>query len=232
MFSRQSTVNTAIELQSVQTPAASFRGSNTPVSSTAGLIAEDPGHTPAADVEDVPDGGYGWVVVAACSIMRCVSSRFQVGGHLLHHFSYTIVLDVRIRSLLFGELYSWGVTQAYLSRRNVASDSTLAFVGSTAIACVGGCAILSTHVIRHFGTRNAAILASTLMTLGQLLSSWSTKSLAGLFITNGLILGMGCSLGFMVRICRTLHERDSPLTLPSLRSLVHSQHNGLSVDAV
>ncbi|KIJ69513.1 hypothetical protein HYDPIDRAFT_145674 [Hydnomerulius pinastri MD-312] len=95
-------------------------------------------------------------------------------------------------------LYSWGVTQAFLSSRNVASVSTLAFVGSTTTVCVGGCAILSTHVIRYFGSRNAAILASALMTLGQLLSSWSTKSIAGLFVTNGLVLGIGSSLGFMV----------------------------------
>jgi hypothetical protein len=53
----------------------------------------------AADAE-VPDGGYGWVVVASCSTLT-----FWFGG----------------------TTYSWGVMQAALFNRGLTNTSTLAF---------------------------------------------------------------------------------------------------------
>lgn len=55
----------------------------------------------AADSE-VPDGGYGWVILAGCSTLT---------------FWFA------------GTTYSWGVMQAALVREGFASPSTLAFVG-------------------------------------------------------------------------------------------------------
>ncbi|KIK91438.1 hypothetical protein PAXRUDRAFT_67464, partial [Paxillus rubicundulus Ve08.2h10] len=53
----------------------------------------------------VPDGGYSWVVVSACKLI----TTFFAGGS-----------------------YSLGVMQAQLANEKLASDSTLAFVGSVA----------------------------------------------------------------------------------------------------
>jgi hypothetical protein len=55
----------------------------------------------AADAQ-VPDGGYGWVVVASCAMLT-----FWFGG----------------------TTYSWGIMQAALVNQGLASASTLALVG-------------------------------------------------------------------------------------------------------
>lgn len=69
------------------------------------VVPESPdqslGASPAADAR-VPDGGYGWVVVAGCATLT-----FWFGG----------------------TTYSWGVMQASLVNQGLASASTLAFVG-------------------------------------------------------------------------------------------------------
>ncbi|KAH7923170.1 MFS general substrate transporter [Leucogyrophana mollusca] len=126
-------------------------------------------------VDDVPDGGYGWVVVSACSL---------------------------ITSFFVGLTYSWGVMQAGLSKQKLAPDSTLAFIGSTTISFVAFGAVVNTHVIRFMGTRNAALLGCFLLGFGQILSGWSARSVGGLFVTNGIIMGFGCSICFLA--CGTL----------------------------
>jgi hypothetical protein len=130
------------------------------------------GATPAIVVDDVPDGGFdGWVIAFACSTIT---------------FFYV------------GLTYSWGLVQAKLASEHLAPDSTLAFIGSTTIAFVSFAAIINSRLIRLLGTRNAALLACSLLGVGQILSGWATKSVSGLFLTNGVIMGIGCSLCFMV----------------------------------
>jgi hypothetical protein len=51
----------------------------------------------------VPDGGYGWVVIGACSVLAF---------------------------WFIGTTYSWGVIQAALVAQKLSSPSTLSFVGS------------------------------------------------------------------------------------------------------
>lgn len=96
-----------------------------------------------------------------------------------------------------GLTYSWGLIQAKLASEHLASDSTLAFIGSTAIAFVSFGAILNSRMINKFGTRNSALLASSLLGGSQILSGWATKSVGALFVTNGAVMGMGCSICFM-----------------------------------
>ncbi|KAI0028219.1 MFS general substrate transporter [Vararia minispora EC-137] len=116
------------------------------------------------------DGGYGWVIVAAC----CIIMSFSVGL-----------------------TYSWGVIQASLTRSHLASDGVLSFVGSTATSLVAFAAFLNTRIIRWIGTRNAGLAAVMFLALGQILSSFSTRSVGGLFVTTGIVTGFGLSLGFM-----------------------------------
>ena len=114
--------------------------------------------------ESAPDGGYGWVIVAACSLL-----------------SFWFV----------GTTYSWGVLQAALVKSGLASASTLAFVGSLTVSCNASFAIVNARLIRAIGARNVAFLGVGLMGLGQILSGWALKSIGGLFVTEGLIMGYG-----------------------------------------
>jgi MFS family permease len=84
-----------------------------------------------------------------------------------------------------------GVIQAALIEKNVASPSTLAFVGSLAIACNAAFAIPNGRLVRALGARNVAIIGVVLMGAGQILSGFSQKHIAGLFITAGLTMGYG-----------------------------------------
>ncbi|KAF7969676.1 hypothetical protein HWV62_26178, partial [Athelia sp. TMB] len=93
--------------------------------------------------------------------------------------------------------YCWGLMQAKLASEHLAADTTLAFIGSTAIAFISFGAIINSRLIRYWGTRNAALLACSLLGGSQILSSWATKNVTALFITNGAVLGMGVSICFM-----------------------------------
>jgi cyanate permease len=114
--------------------------------------------------ESAPEGGYGWVIVAACSL---------------------------ITFWFVGTTYSWGVIQAALVESALAKASTLAFVGSLAVACNAAFAIVNGRLVRAIGARNVAFLGIVLMSSGQILSGWAMKSVAGLFITEGLVMGYG-----------------------------------------
>ncbi|KAH9057626.1 major facilitator superfamily domain-containing protein [Lactarius vividus] len=120
--------------------------------------------------DDFPEGGYGWVVVLACSLI----------------------------SFFFGGLtYSWGIVQARLIQSRLANDSQLSFIGSTAITLISVAALINVRLIRWLGTRNACVLGCFFLGLGPLLNGFVSKSYGGLFVTNGLILGFGTSLTFM-----------------------------------
>jgi len=122
-----------------------------------------------------------------------------------HHVRPSVTHDLSMhpfsahRFFYVGLTYSWGIIQAKLSSEHLAPDSTLAFIGSTSVAFISFAAIINSRLIRLLGTRNAAILASSLLGTGQILSGWATKSVGGLFVTNGVVMGIGCSLCFMVR---------------------------------
>lgn len=105
---------------------------------------------------------------------------------------------IELRFFFIGLGYTWGVIQAKLAAEKLASDSTLAFIGSTAVTSVSFGAVFNRRLIRRVGTRNSALLASMMMSSGLILSGWATKSVAGLFITNGVIQGYGISVAFMV----------------------------------
>ncbi|KAJ7659855.1 major facilitator superfamily domain-containing protein [Mycena rosella] len=87
----------------------------------------------------VPDGGYGWVVVFACAVLTW---------------------------WFVGTTYSWGIIQAALVKQGLSSASTLSFVGSSTVACISGLAIVNARVIRFwilsgFATLNIGALFFT-----------------------------------------------------------------------
>lgn len=156
------TTATAIELQP---PAGNV--ARTTAASHVSLRAEDDDEVMqasfAADSE-VPDGGYGWVVIGACAML-----------------SFWFI----------GTTYCWGVFQAVLVEQGVSSASTLAFVGSMTTACISFLAVFNARVIRKLGTRLSGMLGISLFGLGEILAGFCTKNVAGLFVTIGLVMGLG-----------------------------------------
>ncbi|RFU32981.1 hypothetical protein B7463_g3312, partial [Scytalidium lignicola] len=88
----------------------------------------------------VPDGGYGWIVLFALSI---------------------------IAFWFVGTTYCWGVIQAVLVKEKVSSASTLSFVGSLSCASISFLALVNGRLIRKIGARNAALLGVGLMGAGE-----------------------------------------------------------------
>ncbi|KAA8642776.1 hypothetical protein EYZ11_002932 [Aspergillus tanneri] len=119
----------------------------------------------------VPDGGYAWVVIAGCAVVTW---------------------------WFIGTAYCWGVLQAALVREGVAAASTLAFVGSLAPACISFLGLVDARLIRHIGTRAAALAGIFLIGLGEILSSWALAHIGALFVTAGVTVGIGTSFCFMV----------------------------------
>ncbi|CZR62591.1 related to protein MCH2 (monocarboxylate permease homolog) [Phialocephala subalpina] len=119
----------------------------------------------------VPDGGYGWVVIFACSIL-----------------TFWFV----------GTTYSWGVIQAALVAESVSSPSTLSFVGSLTCSFIAFLALINARIIRAIGARTTALIGVLLLGAGEIFSGFSTRSVGGLFMNAGVVMGVGASLQFMV----------------------------------
>lgn len=113
---------------------------------------------------EFPDGGYGWVAVSACAVMTW---------------------------WFVGTSYSWGVLQAALVKEGVSSSSTLAFVGSLAVACISFLGIINARLIRWLGAGVCAVSGVVLLGMGEILSGFAVKSIGGLFVTAGAIMGLG-----------------------------------------
>ncbi|MCJ1476739.1 hypothetical protein MMC13_005408 [Lambiella insularis] len=137
--------------------------------SPAGL--EDSSFLRLADTT-VPEGGVsGWLVILGCGIMT-----FWFNG-----ISQT-----------------WGIFQAVLFQQGLASTSTLTFVGSLSITSVVILALFSGRLMRFFGARKTAMIGTVVLGLSEILSGFCTDTVGGLFAANGILLGLGGSLCFMV----------------------------------
>jgi hypothetical protein len=123
-----------------------------------------------ADAE-VPDGGYGWVVVLAGAV---------------------------ITWWFVGASYTWGVMQAALVQNKGYSPATLAFVGSLVPGLIAILAIPNATFIRKFGARVTGMAGIFFLGLGSILAGFAVDSIPGLFMTWGLVCGIGTSLCFMV----------------------------------
>ncbi len=123
------------------------------------------------------DGWRGWVVVAASS---CSLFTFM------------------------GVIYSWGIIQAHLARNSGMSLTSLTFVGSLATSFQTSICIFVGKSVRKFGYRKTAIAGAILLGLGEFASSWVTHHLGALFVTHGVIFGLGGGLTILVSLTRAL----------------------------
>lgn len=129
-------------------------------------LSEEP---PQDAVEAIPDGGYGWTVVAACSFLL-----FWING-------YTT---------------AWGVLQTAIVKSPALHTNVrvITFVGSLYMGCMVAFGIASIRVMRSFGIRYTALAATTVFGLGLVATSFTLEHLGGLFCVAGLLVGVGTSL--------------------------------------
>ncbi|KAI8627973.1 MFS general substrate transporter [Xylariaceae sp. FL1651] len=120
---------------------------------------------------DVPDGGYGWVVVASCAVLSW----------------WTI-----------GTSYSWGVIQGALVEEGLSTPAVLSFVGALGPTLLAAVAILNSRIMRMIGVRYTGLLGVSLIGLAEILAGFAVKSVPGLFVTEGVLLGLGFGLSFIV----------------------------------
>ncbi|KAK3935838.1 major facilitator superfamily domain-containing protein [Diplogelasinospora grovesii] len=171
--------STAVELESLPVPnsgATSVIGHNITHRANTnnnGASSDDDPILEASRLADssVPDGGVGpWSVILACAV---------------------------VTFWFVGTSYSWGVIQGALVEQGLSSPATLSFVGSLSTAFISALAIVNARVIRTLGTRKTGLIGVTFVGLAEILSSFAVKNVAGLFVTSGVLLGLGMSLCFM-----------------------------------
>jgi hypothetical protein len=113
---------------------------------------------------DVPDGGYGWVVVISCAVLAW----------------WTI-----------GASYAWGIIQGALVENGLASPAVLSFVGALGPTLLAAAAILNSRLMRIIGVRYTGMLGMFLIGTAEILASFAMNSLPGLFLTQGVLVGLG-----------------------------------------
>jgi MFS family permease len=143
---------------------------------TSGSTADDThindDDIPASAVEAIPDGGYGWNVVLACSVVT-----FMINGWS----------------------GSWGVLQTALIQSFPTQGSTtssLSFVGSLNIAVCVALGLAAIRFSQLIGARYSMLLGVLMMGFGSILSSFTVNNLGGLFATAGITFGLGTSLTY------------------------------------
>lgn len=112
----------------------------------------------------VPEGGYGWLVVAGCAILTW---------------------------WYLGLSYSWGIMQSALVEKGLSSASTISFIGSLCVTFNSILALAHARFIRVVGTRVAALCGIVSLGGGALLSGFCTGNVGGLFVTSGVLTGVG-----------------------------------------
>lgn len=136
-------------------------GTNITAFESADNIRGNYGDVPASAVEASTDGGYGWTVVFACSVVT-----FMINGWS----------------------GSWGILQTALIQTYPSSESTtsLSFFGSLSIALCVALGLACVRLSQLIGARYSMLLGVLTMSFGILFSSFTANNLGGLFVTAGI----------------------------------------------
>ncbi|KAF5561482.1 monocarboxylate transporter 12 [Fusarium napiforme] len=132
---------------------------------TAGNEEEPPENATSA----IPDGGYGWTIVASCFTLL-----FWINGYIT----------------------AWGVLQAAIvqSPRLHTNIRAITFVGSLYMACMVAFGLISVRLSREYGIRITSLVAAIFFGSGLIITSFTLEHLAGLFCIAGLLVGLSTSL--------------------------------------
>lgn len=150
------------------------------------LHGSDEDQVPSNAVEAIPDGGYGWTVVFACSYLL-----FWING-------YTT---------------SWGVLQTALLKSSILKVDvlTITFVGSLNVACMVAFGLASVRLMKTFGVRHACLTAIVLFGLAPILVSFTLDNIGGLFCTAGALVGISSSILYTATNSMPTHWFSSKL---------------------
>ncbi|KAM0754661.1 MFS general substrate transporter [Meredithblackwellia eburnea MCA 4105] len=119
-------------------------------------------------LDSYPDGGLGpWLQVVYCSFLFGTS----VGG-----------------------VYGWGVLQDALTE--LASPSSVAYIGSMQAASTGIFAILAQRLIAAYGPTKIAFTGALFMGIGPIIAGSFPHNYAAIFMTQGVMFGVGQALCF------------------------------------
>ena len=88
-------------------------------------------------------------------------------------------------------MYSWGVLQAALFQKGLSSPSTLSWIGSITFTCISIFAIINARLIQVLGARKTAFIGLFMLASGEILSGFMTDNTGGLFVTAGILPGIG-----------------------------------------
>ena len=81
--------------------------------------------------------------------------------------------------------------QAALFKQGLSSPSTLSWIGSLDFACIAFLALVNARVIQLLGARGTALLGISMLASGEILSGFCTHTVGGLFVTAGVMSGIG-----------------------------------------
>ncbi|KAF2802213.1 MFS general substrate transporter [Mytilinidion resinicola] len=125
----------------------------------------------------IPDGGPGWTIVAACSVIT-----FWFNGWS----------------------GAWGVLQTALlsSSLSTTTPATMSFVGTLSIGICVAFGLFNVRAMLFFGARNTALFGMLLLGVGLITAGFTTANLGGLFGTAGALTGVGSC--FLYGICNIL----------------------------
>ncbi|KAI9599580.1 major facilitator superfamily domain-containing protein, partial [Syncephalis fuscata] len=98
---------------------------------------------------------------------------------------------------MYGVQYTYGVFQQQYTEmyRGRATTTGITFVGSVSYASLGLFGVLTGRLGDWLGYRIAMLIGTVLMCLGLLLASWATE-IWHLYLTQGLMFGLGTSFAF------------------------------------
>lgn len=88
--------------------------------------------------------------------------------------------------------------QAQLVEDGLGTASTVAWIGSFCAACISIFAIATANITRRIGYKATFTIGVVSLGLGEILSGWAARSVGGLFVTAGLVMGIGFSCIYYV----------------------------------
>lgn len=102
--------------------------------------------------------------------------------------------------IAFGAVYAWSVFRVPLAKQFGWSISQVTLTFTTAIFCLGFAAFFGGLWINRKGPRVVAMTGGALYGLGVFLASFSDHGLAWLYLSYGVIGGVGLGLGYIVPV--------------------------------
>ncbi len=105
-----------------------------------------------------------------------------------------------VMQVALGAVYAWSSFRVPLTENYGTSVSAVNLTFSIAILSLGFAAFFGGLLMGRVGPRPVAILSGVLYGLGIFLASFATESLTLLYLTYGLLAGIGIGLGYIVPV--------------------------------